>query len=556
MSASDNFAAYRLAATREFAHTIIVIDDEAWGPRPLRQAPQAGLRPPRRGRRPTETHGAQQEMFLIKHALDTEKLLDAAMDLGLVCSVIRPPKGKSIKAQVGLAAKRADIVCLDWELHNDGGESATKIMTEIVRSDERRNGRLRLIAIYTGDTNNNQILDKVLNAFPKSYRDRFELKKDAICIESNHGLRIVCLFKAHGVQLADARKDRQVKEGDLPARLQIEFAHLAGGLLSNIALATIASIRNSTHHVLAKMTESMDAPYFHHRSTLPTASDAEEYSVDVVLSDLKNAVDKHGVAQKYAGPDAIRARIREMANGAANMRLHYELKGVAKDFDISVDDVISLVVDGDGPAHAKITTANKPSLKTFSREISSLFTNDSSAAHAAMRQFAVLTGVRAHPGSHLYKTGAKLPQLSLGTVIQDSKGAYYLCLQASCDSIRVKKNAPFLFVPLNRIDNSPDHFVPVLTQGGKVKCIGLSIPGTAYAQSLSLRFNPDAETKTVLAKKVKRRRGLFFTEAGGKTFRWVADLKARRALRTVQKLGQSMGRLGFDEFEPFRQREE
>ena len=39
----------------------------------------------------------------------------------------------------------------------------------------------------------------------------------------------------------------------------------------------------------------------------------------------------------------------------------------------------------------------------------------------------------------------------------------------------------------------------------------------------------------------------------GNAYRWIADLKRQRALRTVQRLGQHMGRLGFDEFEPYRQ---
>jgi hypothetical protein len=555
MTAPANFADYRLAATREFAHTMIIVDDEAWKSQPVGAAPRAGLRPPRRGR--SATANAQQELFDIRHALDTEKLVNAAMALGLICAVIRPPKRKkkTVRAQVGFAAKRADIVCLDWELHSDQGDSATKIITEITRSDKKLNGRLRLIAIYTGDTNNNQILEKVFNAFSKSYQDRFELTRDAGRIESNHGLRIVCLFKAHGVQFADARKDRQVKESDLPERLQKEFALLAGGLLSNVALATIASIRDSTHHVLAKMAGSMDAPYFHHRSILPMVSDAEEYSVDVVLSDLKSAVDKHGVAQKYAGADAIAARIREMAQGAATLRLRYEAKGIPKDFEVSVEDAIKLVTDGNVATYGKVAGGNKPGAKIFERGISSLFTKDLSTARSAMRQFAALTGVRAHPGSRLYKSGVKFPQLGLGTVVQSSKRIYYLCLQASCDSVRVKKGTAFLFIPLNRTDDEPDHVVPVMGRDGKVNCVGLSAPGTAYAESLSVRFDPDGKTQTVLAKKLKRRRGLFFTDASGETYRWVADLKQRRALRAAQKLGQSMGRLGFDEFEPFRQRD-
>jgi Response receiver domain len=553
MSVLDTFASQRLAATREFAHTMIIVDDEAWRPPPPGAAPRAGLRAPRRGRPAPASDSNQQEMFLIRHALDTEKLVDAALELGLVCSVIRPPKGKSIKAQVSLAAKRADIVCLDWELHEDGGDSATKIITKIARSDEERNGRLRLIAIYTGDTNNNQILEKVFDAFPRAYRERFGLLRDPIRIESNHGLRIVCLFKAHGVQLADARRERQVREADLPGRLQEEFALLTGGLLSNVALATIASIRDATHHVLAKMAAPMDGPYFHHRSILPMVGDAEEYSVDLVLSDLKSEVDKRGVAQRYAGRDSIAARIREIAGSAATLAFRYPVGTAAAVFNVNLDDAIRLVTDGCTIGHGKIQAANKPSLKVFKRDLSSLFTKDIATAHAGMREFAVLTGVRSHPGSHLYMSGKKSPQLGLGSVVRNVNGDYYLCLQASCDSVRIKKRAAFLFIPLNRSDDSPEHVVPVIGKSGKVEWIGLAAPPTAYAESLSVSFDPDSKTETVLAKKAKGARLYFFKASNGERYRWVADLKQRRALRTAQKLGQSMGRLGFDEFEPFRQ---
>jgi hypothetical protein len=552
MSPLVDFAAHRLAATQEFAHTMIVVDDAAWKTLPLGVAPRAGLRTPRRGRPAPISDGSQQELFQIRHALDTESLVDAALNLGLICSVIRPPKRKSIKAQVGLAAKRADIVCLDWELHNDGGVAATKMITEIARSDDERNGRLRLIAIYTGDTNNNKILEKVFDAFPKSYRERVALERDPIRIASNHGLRIVCLFKAHGVQLPDARKERQVKEEDLPARLQREFALLAGGLLSNVALATIASIRNSTHHVLAKLTAPMDAPYFHHRSVLPMVTDAEEYSVEVVLSGLKSEVDKHGVAERYAGSDAIKARIREMAADATTFKLRYELGGAAKEFDVNLDDAIRMITDGYTIGYGRIQ-GNKPAAKAFKNDMSSMFSKDINAARTEMRQFAVLTGVKSHPGSHLYKSGRKLPQLGLGSVVKNAKGRFYLCLQASCDSVRIKKKKPFLFVPLNRNDDAPEHVVPVIGRDGKVQWVGLVTPGTAYAQALSVSFDADKKTETVLAKKASGARLFSFKSSNGERYRWVADLKQRRALRTAQKLGQSMGRLGFDEFEPFRQ---
>ena len=41
-----------------------------------------------------------------------------------------------------------------------------------------------------------------------------------------------------------------------------------------------------------------------------------------------------------------------------------------------------------------------------------------------------------------------------------------------------------------------------------------------------------------------------FASTDNARFLWIADLKRRRALRVAQSLGQAMGRLGFDEFEP------
>jgi hypothetical protein len=552
MSPPVSFEELRLAATREFAHTMIVVDDEAWEPSPLGGAPRAGLRAPRRGLAPAPP---QQDIFRVRHHLDAPTLIDAAMQLGLVCSVIRPPQGIGIQAKVREAARRADIICLDWELHNDSGASAKAIINQIVRQDQKQNGRLRLIAIYTGDTNSAQILQSILDSFPKIYRDRYTFIVRPGYIKSEHGLRIVCLVKAHGVTLPGNQRKWQVREKELPARLQREFANLAAGLLSTFALATIGSIRDSTHHVLAKMSERLDGPYFHHRAILPMASDAEDYGVEVVLSELKSAVDKKGVARKYAGREAISARIREIASGAANLTLHYDDKGTAKTFAVTLDDSIKLIVDGNSAAHSGVVGANKPSTKVFKREMSSLFANDCEAAHLAMRQFAAMTGVRSHPGSHLVKSGAASPQLGLGTILQNDKGVYYLCLQASCDSVRLKKDTPFLFVPLRSIeDEKADHHVPVLRPNGKVEYIGLAAPEIPYAVSRSISFRPDGIREVVLATKLKNRRGLFFPATDGEKFKWVADLKQRRALRTAQRLAQSMGRLGFDEFEPYRYR--
>jgi len=116
-----------------------------------------------------------------------------------------------------------------------------------------------------------------------------------------------------------------------------------------------------------------------------------------------------------------------------------------------------------------------------------------------------------------------------------------------------KKHAAFLFVPLVLSDDLPEVVIPVVGSRGAIQFVGLCTPAVAYAHSHSIWFEPDETSRTVVARRLPKRRGLFFRSVDSTTYKWVADLKQRRALRAAQKVGQSLGRLGFDEFEPFRQ---
>jgi hypothetical protein len=535
-TALKTFRDFRVAATREFAQTMVVVDDEASQTleeqKPLEVVTL---------KKPTRADSANEKNLparpLGEHSLNSKILIENAMDLGLICSVLRPKKGEDVEDRVRKAADRADIVCLDWEIYKDAGNTATGIIQEIVRADTKRNGRLRLIAIYTGDTNNTTILDKIYSSFAEDFRSGNAMTRKALHIESKSGLRIVCLFKTHGTRLTGKRSENQVSEDMLPSRLQEEFANLAEGLLSNVALATIAAIRSSTHHVLAKITGRMDGPYFHHRAVLPIPNDAEEYAVDVVLSELKSVVDKQGVAEKYAGSSAIEARIREIAGSTTNLSLHFlDSAGLVKTCALSVGNLVDLIANGNINVFADLVGAAKPSKKSFPGEISTFFSVDRPTARAEMREFAALTGIKAHPGSHHYADGKRFPKLGLGTVLEDSDGNYLLCLQASCDSVRIKVARPFLFVPLEVATvEKPDHVVPIKRRGQSPEYIGLVMNKRSYADTVAFKFEADTKSLTVAAQRIRRRSGLFFKTEDGQVFRWIADLKQRRALRKAHQ---------------------
>ena len=536
---------------------MVVVDDEAThGTPPSQNVPTGTLRRPDRQTR--AAHGAttpvssgQGAVAPTSHLLDSKVLTDRAMELGVLCSVLRPDRSEAFSPRVVSAARVADIVCLDWDLHKDNGTRVSRIIKDILKQDAQDDGRLRLIAVYTGHTANATILDKIFAAIPRKLREEHGYSRQQLEITSNCGVKIVCLFKTHGITLLPPRRANQVSESQLPDRLQAEFAQLAEGLLSNVALATIASIRRSTHHVLGKFTGQTDGPFFHHRALIETPEEAEEYAVDIVLSELKAAVQKEHVTTTYAGGSAIDARIRELAQNKGSLAL----KGPHGSYDVPTDCVISLIVDG-LQTFDNLHLPDNPGKRIFRDYLSSLFCEDAETAQRAMHAFAALTSLRAYPGSHPYRTGRLVPSLGLGSIVQDRTNVYLLCVQASCDSVRLKDIESFLFVPMEVVPTGakqqPDHVVPVPNGAENIDYVGLATSKKAYSKTRSICFASSEETRTVVGRRIRGRSGIYFKDATGKAYRWIADVKRQRALRTAQRLAQDMGRLGFDEFEPYR----
>ena len=575
-----DFDSFRQCAARSFARTMIIVDDEAdyngivERPNILKKPSRTTLTKSRQdnsaGKTPLEPHTN-------RHVLDAKAIIDRAMDLGLICSMMRPAKNEDgFEDRVVKASEHADIVCLDWEINNDGGDVASRIISHILENDDKLNGRVRCIAIYTGDTDNNKILDKILSNIPQHIQEKQEMKgarKTNLEISGKYGVRIVCLFKSHGIQLEDDRKVNQITESELPKRLQDEFSKLSEGVLSNVALATIASIREITHQILARFPGDLDGPWFHHRATITNPEEAEEYAINVVLSEIKGAIDIRAVGKKHAGGTAIEARIQEIANGHSSdpqsQTLRCETNSV--NYDLALKDVIKFVKSGLREENIMLPDGRSLPKKKIKGVIkphfSSLFYRDWRQARKKMDRFASLTGVRSHPGSYpgsYLSIPQWVPMLGFGTIIKPSQAPeneqYLLCLQASCDTVRVGVNeGKFIFVPLERVSEdchtNHDHVVPVPDEQGSYDHIGLKVHKMSYRAMFTITFPPsdmgvvEAEARSICGESSKE---FIFSDSNKQEYRWIADIKRRRALRTAQDLGRKLGRLGFDEFEPYR----
>ena len=570
-TATQHFLCDQLDATERFAQTMIVVDDEA----DMEGLPEDSV-PERIRRRPgrsqaraaaeVEQQGAdgQAQRGDFTHLLDARRLMDCSLDHGLVCSILRPEKDDDLRERFLRAARRVDIVCLDWEIHGDGGKLTRTLIGDIVEDDRLRNGRLRMIVIYTAERGRVRILESirshVLSALSRAEKAQLGLVvKDGREIQSKIGLRVVCFVKAYDSRAPQKLLGDQVSERELPRRILQEFATLSEGLMSNVALGTLAAIRDSAHQVVGAFTSDIDGPYFHHRAILPNPDEAEDFAISVVLDALRSAVRLQEVGQRFAGRPAVERRLRHIASSEDSLRLLFKRRQEDQEKSIifPVDDVVRLINEGiNREIYDGINVNGKPRLAQVKQSLTSFFTSTTSHAHEAMRRFAAITGIASHPGTHDVASGDYTPSLGLGSVVLDKVGEYWLCIQASCDSLRIAEPQPFLFVPFERVEGPARYIVPRFEGGVEKGHAALRIQRRVYSKSMSVQFAPSPGSDRVLASWGGRPRRLRFVGTDRRVFDWVADLKHYPALKVAQEVGQQMGRLGYDEFEPFRNEQE
>lgn len=551
-----NFADDQYNAASSFAYTMIVVDDE---PTDEPDEPELKIDVKTPGRRDVAATLTSGEELQLKrtHSLKAKELIKSALDSGLVCSVVNPKGDEGSVAQsVAKASLRADIVSLDWHMnHEDDGELASDIIKEILCGDEGIGGRLRLIAIYTGNRDQHSILDKIADRLNSDKEVSYKvIKRDGVLINSS-GLRLVWLQKS----LGNEKLTEAVSEKDLPKKLLEEFSKLSNGLLANVALATISAMRDSTHHVLSKFTADLDGPFFHHRALLENSSDSMDYAVSIVMSAMRSEVNRFKIAEQYTTIESIKRRLESVGTNA--LILKYISEKAEKQFHFSLEEILDVIESDeekwpagmlDAAKQRRENSSNpKPPHSALKSEFSTVFAESRVSAHQAMMRFSFLSSSNS---SELSKVSRSvLPKLGLGSVIYSKESGYLLCLQASCDAAR--GDGIFFFVPLDTTQNSPHVVVPHIGCGSESEYIGLAIPQNCYTKSVTINFGKIDSRKGGIEISFNKEESIFYVQChGNKKYRWLANLKYKRALRIAQDVSQQMSRIGFDEFEPFREK--
>lgn len=558
MAETSNFRSMSAEVVKRFLQTVVVVDDEA-SFAPPDKVPKEGAKTPTESQPFSEDadddEGEQDDPLPKRndaaHNLDAKEVIDAFAQHGLVCSILRPETEEEVEfdqdqdtllGRVMLVTRRSDLVVLDWDIGADEGETAKQIIKTIAEQDAgSRQKRLRLIAVYTGDGDLDVIASAVADVLKPTSKEEegLALQRDSV--------RVVVYAKEQAFNIGSHNEHRRVTFRELPERLIADFAGMAEGLVSNVAIESLSVLRDNTYSILTRLHPDLDAPYLTHRLLLSQPDDAPDFLVSLIASELRGVLDEYDVG-KYASGDAIEAWVNDRHGEEA----HFEL-GTPP---LSGTEMKQWLLKGSVPTRDDGEIKNLR--KKHDELTAKLSKKDSSQAAALDLEFAALTSLRSrHEGSD------EAPMLTLGTIVQDITGSvetspkYWLCIQPRCDSVRLGEGPHlFPFLPYKEVRESEGKkSFDLVVRNSEDEFARLKLiiqPSQCYM----VPFIRSAEDTDVI--RATKQNGGFVFEGGDSgtakrpRFKWIADLKREQAQRDISGFASYISRVGLDEFEWLR----
>jgi len=522
----SNFQQRCVEIAERFLQTAVIVDDQARIDDSVR--PPGPLTTPGRHTSARSREETAQVETDERHSLDARLLVDSFADRGLICAVIAAKPDTASTETVARAARRADIVILDWQLNGDSGERALSILREILRIDA--GDRLRLIAIYTGEQDISGIGRTIAQKLKTQERE-FELCDREVALSLGH-CRIVIYAKSK-TSLTSDLKDRTISEQDVPKRLISDFAEMTTGLLPSVALTSLAAIRANAHKILQKFHVGLDAAFLAHRACLPVPEDSQQHMVSQLASELHAIMDDAAATQNPAGIEAIKEWLVSSAGQNADFTF-------ATDKRLSFEETVALLEQG---LDRKNGTLRK---KDFGI-LTAGFARTEDPMNELDHQLAWMINFRT-------VFSAPPPILHLGTVVRKreeaSHSAFFMCMRPRCDSVRLQGEEPFLMLPLHP---PSDKTIQLVIRTGQGKYLRVSVC-TSPSQWSLVKFAPKNRGGPVVAEQ-DTKNVFFFTAADNTQFEWLGELKNEFAQRIAHRFASGLSRVAVDNSEWLRRME-
>lgn len=478
---------------------------------------------------------------------DAKAVTDAFAKKGKICSVFAPEKASDLDNICSMLFK-ADAIVLDWRLNipDDKLQPSTDLETDSDSDDERGqytipliqqivkdagNGKVKLIVVYTGETNLNNIcqnlFDRIQSANKQQLNDRLEVRINNVKILVRAKYK-----KGKYSHSGDALMQLMVKYEELPDFIINEFTSLTTGLLPNFALQAITEIRNSTSKILGVFAKELDPALLGHCSLTCIDGGAEVLSevFGTAITELINA-----------SPIDLNEWVNLWINQIPSTGKEIKLKDVKNNqsgkptenttrINVSKDLLKNIIVGNFN--NIKDISENTYSNKNAPKHASGFYCLNGESEDETNLLFAQLT-----QNKDLFSIKSVVPELTQGVILKDEHECYWLCVSPACDCARISKDGKnFIFVPINKeaADGSP-----IVLDQNVIKSVDI------HPYSINMwRFSSKEENKPVKAENDNET--YVFTDAEGNKYQWVLTLKRLYAQRITEKLSSQMSRVGLN----------
>ena len=486
----------------------------------------------------------------IDQDLNIRKISDAFTNEQITCSFVLPKdsdKDGKIFDRIVAAAVPSDIVIIDWYLEDKASPELTKkVLRKVAKKDKAEHGRLRLICIYTGQ------------------RQIDEITRDAVKELEDGGLETLTSEPENGTARGKHHSlivlnKQDVTCRDLPDRILREFTELADGLLPSFALAAVAAVRRNVHHIITRFSKELDAAYVANRLITDPPGDVAELIRELFVSECDTALGLEKVADQYLETEQIKKWLNLFEQPLMIGSYKYEDQGTNKTVKIDRDFLDCLLNKGLSGRFIELEGSETEFDEKKREKISHVLHGSKKKAKKGEQEFARFVVLKREAGGNTKIPSEAddnwVPSLTLGTLLllQQNNGEdkYFYCLTPACDTLRLQgKERTFLALELFKAKGMTNLII-----AGPDENIRLFI-NPRPTNIRTFYFSGDETTGRVMAKRSDKG-GIptfTFTTSDGSPQKliWLGEVRKHRANRDMAELNRMWLRFGINDSEYLR----